>query len=176
MVNHIRTLLLNETQTSLQQAGLAYGDPWLVSPRFSGVEVPHGLLPVHDGIFSGVETLQDRIARVDAVASILAAKDMRRYVDLFDRRVTVPLARCASSVLELYSNRHLVSEGFEAAILDGAKGSTGLYAAVGNYVFDVALRELQHMASESFEQPLRVSAIVLAYCAQLNKLFGGDRG
>ena len=170
MINHIRTLLLNETQTSLSQHGFEYGYPWLVSPKFSGIRIPDNLVPLRNAIFSGADSIDDRIRRVEAIMSLLGAVDMSEFRSLFDGRSTVTGTRQSFSIRELFTNSKYASSGFEKTLLDRARSTKGLYASTGRTDSDPALHELSRLAGDSFEWPLRVAAVVFAYCIQLDKL------
>ena len=82
MVNHVRTLLLNESQSSLSAMGLDYGRPWYVSPSFSSVEIPKNLERIHKALFIGSFTVEERADRVDAVMSLLHSVDMSGFLSL----------------------------------------------------------------------------------------------
>ena len=172
MVNHVRTLLLNETQASLRSAGRPYGDPWVVSPSFSAVAVPGRLVPFQDAVFVGASSLQDRISRVDAVMSVISAPDLSEFLGLFDTRSTVS-TEPISTVSGLYAALPGSSEGFEDAISRGSWAQCGLYAPIGDRRMDGALARLFSIHSSSFECVPRVAAPILAYCVQLE---GARRG
>jgi hypothetical protein len=168
MINHIRTLLLNETQASLSEAGLKYGEPWPVSGSFDKVEIPRGVLPLYRAVFYGCDTLEDRIDRVNAVMSILGAVDMGAFMGLLDTRSTVS-APGSFSIRELFDASSHGSHGFYDAVLRAAPSCTGLFSSVGSPVIDEALPKLSGMVRGSFESPIRVAAAILAMCIQLDR-------
>lgn len=166
MINHVRTLLLNETQTSLSEAGYDYGYPWYVSPSFSGVDIPNGLLQLNKALFSGCSSLDDRISRVWSIMSLLESVDMEEFLSVFDNRSTVH-DRHSFSIRELFDNSKFSSSGFFNEVLSSLGSAIGLFRHVGNPDFDPVLDKLFDMAHGSFEAPLRVASIILAYCMQL---------
>lgn len=170
MVNHARTLLLNETQRSLAAAGHPYGYPWFVSPSFGGLDVPTELSGMRDAIFYGAESDEDRFSRVDAVMSLLGAVDMAPFMAPFDRRTTVVGRLESSSIRELFENSRHASHGFEEAVLEAARSARGLFSHIGDPAFDKALDGLSGLARGSFEGELRVAACIAAYCVQLEGL------
>ena len=169
MINHIRTLLLNETQGSLGRSGLPYGVPWFVSPSFLGVEVPDRLVPFRDALFRGAVGLDGRIDRVNAVMTVLSAPDMSEFVGLFDGRSTVE-NESARTVSDLYRNMRSASGGFDSAVLGGSWTSCGLYSPTGDAKFDRALPRLMSIGCSPFEFVPSVAAPILAYCIQLEGL------
>jgi hypothetical protein len=169
MVNHVRTLLLNESQYGLLEAGFPYGSPWVVSPRFEPVRVPEGLVPVRNAVFSGTDSWESRINRVEAVMSVLGAVDMSPFMSAFDTRSTVTETGCLRSIRGLFDRIPSASGGFEQAVIDSARGAPGLFALTGVQSLDEVIPALSFLARGSFEWEMRFSAIVLAYCAQLEK-------
>ena len=168
MVNHVRTLLLNETQTSLSEAGLPYGSPWFTSPRFSGVKVPPGLSRVYSAVFSGCDGLSERIDRVNVVMTMLAAPDMAPFMGLFDTRSTVE-PESSGSIRELFDLSTHSSGGFYDSVMQAARSSAGLFAHVGDSSVDESLDKLAGMARGSFESTMKVASVIVALCVQLDK-------
>lgn len=170
MVNHIRTLLLNESQATLSTKGMPYGEPWYVSPKFSGIDIPDRLLPVYRALFLDTDTVDDKAGRIDAVMSLLNAVEMRQFICVFDTRTTVDADRASFSIRELFDKSKWSSSGFEERVVDAAMSTPGLFAFTGNKDTDYVLGKLKGLAYGSFEFELKVAAIVLAYCIQLERL------
>lgn len=176
MVNHVRTLLLNETQASLGAAGYPYGEPWYVSPAFDSVRVPAGLSRFRDAIFFDTQSLDDRIYRVNAVIPFVEAPDLADQYSVLDARSTVPVASASvSSVREIFDGAKLASNGFEGRVILVAKGSPDLFSSVKDGTLDKAVSDLGKMALGSFESSVRVGASILAYCIQLEAVRTGIR-
>ena len=176
MINHVRTLLLNESQHSLMDAGFPYGVPWVVSPKFEVVDVPKRISGVRDAIFFGTSSWQSRFDRVNAVMSVLGAVDMSPFLGMFDTRSTVPETEGLSSVRGLFDKSRESSSGFEQPVIESVRGAPTLFAATGIRDVDDALPALSGLARGSFEWETRFSSIVLGYCAQLEGVRRGATG
>lgn len=178
MVNHVRTLLLNETQASLRAAGYRYGEPWYVSPSFDSLSVPAGLVPFRTAVFFLTSSLTDRVNRVGAIMPIVKAPDLSGLFSVLDTRETVPenSGTCVS-VREIFDKAKLASNGFEGRILSVAGSSPSLFSRIDDGRLGNAVEDLRKLAMGSFESSVRVGASILAYCMQMEAVrIGASRG
>lgn len=169
MINHLQTLLLNETQSSLESAGFPYGEPWLVSPRFATVEVPSGLSRLRDAIFDGTESLSDRINRVFSITPYLEAPDLDVARSYFDRRKTFDL-ESVHDIRSFFNGMKFSSGQFERSVLKAARGTSSLFLDEDDKKTMETLGILSNIARGAFESSLRVGASILAYCVKLDRI------
>ena len=131
MVNHIRTLLLNE--------GSSVNEPWYIDPTFHPVSLSGGALSVWKLIFPDGMPLEEKVRRIGVVMPFAMSAEMSSYRDMFDSRTTVPddeRAAGASTVrmrvgesviwLENLDYMYRVTPSTTREILPSAEGESGL--------------------------------------------------
>lgn len=83
MINHLRTLLLNEPAVAVRGVSDIY-----VPPRFGQVSVPAELRTFRDCMFPSGFTLAERVALVDNMMAVAHMGELEPYTLRFDTRVT----------------------------------------------------------------------------------------
>jgi hypothetical protein len=152
MVNHIRTLLLNE--------GSSVNEPWYIDPTFHPVSLSGGALSVRKLIFPDSMSFDEKVGRVGAVMPFAMSAEMSSYRDMFDRRTTVPddeRAAGASTVRMFYDRMSDASCSFVQDVLSSPDRQL-VFQHVGDANTDSVLDGLSDMSSHSFETSKQFSA------------------
>lgn len=162
MVNHIRTLLLNEFPRNV--TGI------YVPRTFVPVPVPAALRAIEHMIF-GDNTGDDKRAVVDALLPLCHTPELAPYMYKFDARVTYAGARRLRMIDMCATNAATVSEATE---LLGRITGTAVFGSGATALFrwpaqaqDMAA--LQSAAFSPTEGVLRVAAMMIAFAYQLER-------
>ena len=173
MVNHVRTLLLNEPAAS-PVAALA---PWPMDSAFPGVGIGTGLSVFRDALFLDADTGERRIRRVEDAYAMTLAPDLRVPMEAFDPRAT-PLGRPPVSVASFAAGLPFSGSGYGAACIDAAIPSGVLYEPSDSPLpspLKGALSWLRNVFSAS-SHDVRLGACILAYAVRLEALRLSDTG
>lgn len=171
MVNHIRTLLLNETQASLGSQGFPYGFPWYVSPSFLSIDVPERLKPFERSLFGDSPDVDSRINVISAIMPIVHAPDLKEFYEFFDTRSTVSDDTAVIDSVRSFFGRIESSESSVGAeFISSLKSSYGLFSKTGNVDIDKFVDRLKLLFDGAFESSIKIGSAVLAYCFQLEAI------
>lgn len=167
MVNHVRTLLLNSTASSVYDISTIY-----VPADFKPVTLDGKVLSVGGLLFPASLSLMDRVTLVDNLMHILHTGELEPYTLRFDSRITyIPNAS-----LSLYDLAVLpVSLRTTLTSLLDRVGSTVVIGGASTDLFQWAKYSTDMAAfsktwTTSPELVLRLGALVLAYAYQVEKL------
>ncbi len=176
MVNHVETLLLNETESGLRLHGMGNGDPWYIDPEFSSaVRVPDGLKPITSSLFDGIDQA-DRRARSERVLSAVSLcmnGEILPFLNMLDGRRTIVYGK-PKSIRGLYSVMGMSDSGFENGVVASYVESSGLFSSVGVPCIDKAVSSLAGIVRSCREQVVRFGAVVVLLAYQLD--FARRRG
>lgn len=164
MVNHMRTLILNE-------------------PAGTGIYVPAGFVPVPvPRMFAGLREalvpqnrdLTGRVAAADAVMRLCGTPELYPYLTKFDRRITYGTAADADIVSMCRADAATDSETTMLAQRLAAVPASVLTPlfAWQRYVADMSA--LRMASANTCEAVLRIGAVALAYAYQIERVRIGD--
>lgn len=104
MVNHVRTLLLNEPHDAMDGL-LETRCPWAfpVDPSFYVLQLPGKLSEIHARFLPQSE-LTDKVAAVNAAYSYLRRPDIREFLSVFDSRETATVQSKTDVDLSFFSS------------------------------------------------------------------------
>ena len=163
MLNHARTLLLNENS--------GYGAPWHVDPSFVPVPVPGALAPFNALLFADAPDRADapaRAASVSAMMPFVLDPEFRVWLRAIDSRTTVPedaapwpTSRTASSFLAR------MAPGAPAMVSRcvSSTAASRLFSVPAGEAspFDAAVSELSAAYMAASESAKKFSACLVAY-------------
>ena len=152
MVNHIRTLLLNE--------GSSVNEPWYIDPSFHPVSLSGGALSVWKIIFPDGMASDRKAKRVGMLMPFVRSAEMSAYRGMFDGRTTVvddggPVG--TSTVRRFYDMMSDSSDSFVQDVLASPDRQL-VFQHVGDANTDSVLDELSNMSRYSFETSKQFSA------------------
>ena len=157
MVNHVRTLLLNEGSATS-------GAPdWLVDQGFSKLNLTGALRDVYDIMFEGVSSVDGKVKRVDEIVPFVFAPEMSGFISKLDGRVTVPTSPEVSSYTVASFYRTMTGGDF--AFVDACLSSFSshiLFQHSGDIDVDSMLDELYVIKANSQETAKKFSACAVA--------------
>jgi hypothetical protein len=166
MINHIQTLLLNESasvvQTVLPEAEYGY-----IDPTFTKVTADANIRGVYEELFSGSSSLSDRLHTVKLALPYFRDPEFANIAPAFDQR-TVAQEKTPTSVFDFY-----VSSGYEGPkLLPVSRLLSSTMAPMaflpsGNELLDTLLPGLQDIYSASREDSRRLSALLFAVVIHL---------
>ena len=166
MVNHVRTLLLNENPASLAP----YTTIW-VDPLFVPVVLPSGIRETYNIVIPPSMTIAEKVLLVDAMMVLLHQGELEPYVLGFDCRVTyldAPSATLAD-FLTTQGQASLISQVVQAV------DQTAVIGTYGAQLFDLPkfqtdLTNLRTIWSGNQEGTLRFGSLLLALAYQIDNL------
>ena len=150
MINHIRTLLLNEVVEESEDQEPRFR----VDPAFSPVAVKASLAGIRSAYMAVASDLDGRMKVVDGLYKLVSRPDFTEFTRLFDERRT-PVKDGAE-----------MPESAKDAFGPGSSKKT-LYGYTGLDQFDGALERLKAISSSSMDGEMRMAANVMAYVIQI---------
>lgn len=169
MVNHIRTLLLNEP--AAKTTGGVY-----TPADFMPVPVPAEFEGVREVLFSRNASLALREATTDGLVRLCHAGELEPYALTFDTRITYGAATDAT-LLDICK-----AERAETAVVTAVlerMNRTPLLSAIYGRLFawpkhGAALSDLRAIMTSPVEGALKIGAVALAFAFQLERVRSGD--
>lgn len=165
MVNHIRTLLLNE------RAGT---DSVYIDPAFMPVTVPPELVSVRNTLYPVGASVAKRVLVTDTIVRLCHTPELEPYMLWFDGRLTYSFDSDATLVdmcgVAPAPLAQELLQRFAAAPLSAAAHSR-LYTWPR---YEEALKTLRTAAASPTESVLRLGAIAIAYAFQLERVRIGE--
>lgn len=161
MVNHAETLVMNMSAVDFDTAGVPR--PWYIDPEFaSPVKVPASLAGVRAAVFSGAETIPERVARTLSACRLARTADLSWAVDLLDGRRTIGRDDLGS-VSDMYMSSPSPG-GYEASVVRAAVSCPSMHVPAGvSPDVDEAVGILVPVLRSSFEMTSRFSAALSLY-------------
>lgn len=167
MVNHARTLLLNETAVDCA----AYSDVY-ITPSFAPVALPRDLAKVRSTIYPAGMALPQRIAVADRLISLCEVAELRPYLCAFDARVLsrapVTLTAFISSAADDVDAEAIITRLNQLPLAGVASAALFKW---DEYAKDMS--ELFGLWTNKTEGVLRLGAAVLAYTYQVERIRRG---
>jgi len=167
MINHMRTLLINERRSDVLPVSTIY-----VPTNFTPVSVPAQFSPLHDILYPVGLTLAERVALADNIVTVLHTGEVERYTLRFDTRVTyrdVPDKQLIDLCRTTSPNATSLTALTKRLTTTAAVGTAG--TLLFNWPrFSDDLRDLSYLWNNKIEGCLRTSAFVLAYLYQLERV------
>lgn len=157
MVNHVRTLLLNESH-------LTQGVPgWCIDARFSKIDLKKSVAEFCSVLFSGLNSVQSRAKRVDCVIPFVYAPEFSSFISGLDPRVTVPTFPDVRTGTVPSFYKAITGDTF--AFVDeclSSFSSSMLFQHTGDVDVDSKLDGLYTIKAESKETSKKFSACMVA--------------
>ena len=166
MVNHARTVLLNETAKVAATVSAVY-----VPQDFSPVAIPDGLMPLYSLLFPESLALATKVERVDQIMQLLDAGELVPFVLEMDPRVTYG-SEPAATLTELITGS--ASDGSLTVILELVDQAPAV-ASISSALFSLpdqqsTMDALRLLWTPQQEGTVRFGAICLALIYQLDAL------
>ena len=169
MVNHIRTLLLNESSFDIAESGARC---WYVDDSFAPAKLSGGLMRAYSSIFVDAGSIDGKIDRINSVMPFVLDPEFDSYVGAFDRRSTVPSDSRPVGPSSIYDFYGTLSNDTPFYV-DSVVSSTDMpsvFQSTGDTITDRNLSDLYKRYSYGFETTKRFSACVLAIVFRLDLL------
>lgn len=165
MVNHARTLILNEA---------ANGSGIYIPPGFAPVPVPPQFAKLRDLLVPQARDRAGREAAAAAVMCLCSTPELYPYLTRFDSRITYADVAPAGIVSMCTASAPAVSETTALALRMAGLAPAAFTAlfAWPRYVADLSALKLA--AVNTCESVLRLGAVALAYAYQLERVRTGD--
>lgn len=160
MINHIRTLLLNESAVlTFNMDGM-----WLIDHSFEKIDMSGPALNLREALFEGTDSLEDRIKRVDQFMPFILDPEFAGYFGMFDGRITVSSDVDRSGVGTVYEFYRTMRTPFSNRIDEIVKSQYAplVFQHTGDVSVDKALDELYKLYAKGFESSKRLSACLYA--------------
>lgn len=158
MINHIRTLLLNESAVS------TFGVPgmWLVDHSFEKIDMSGPAFNLHESLFGEAATVEDRVKRVDQLMPFVLDPEFDGYFCMFDRRMTVSSDMDRVRTGTVYDFYRTMRTPFSNRVdeIVNSQYSALSFQHTGDVAVDAALDELYKIYTKGFESSKRLSACV----------------
>ena len=160
MINHIRTLLLNESAVSTFGAN----GMWLVDHSFEKIQMSGPAFNLHDTLFNGTSALEDRIKRVDQFMPFILDPEFSGYFGMFDGRMTVLSDVDRVKTGTVYDFYRTLRTPFSNRIdeIVNSQYSALVFQHTMDVTTDAALDELYKIYAKGFESSKRLSACLYA--------------
>lgn len=166
MINHVRTLLVNETAKTAANISSVY-----TPPNYIPVTVPVEFRTLQAAIFPPGFTLAERITLVDSLMCILHTGELERYSLLFDPRVTYAQTAPAQ-LIDICSTTTQLRTALTALLsrLERLPTMGFIHTHLFQWPTYVGpLGDLAQIYTASTEGLLRLGALILAYAYQLER-------
>lgn len=160
MINHVRTLLLNESAVST----LSVEGMWLVDHSFEKIAMSGPAFNLHEALFSGTSTIEDRVKRVDQFMPFLLDPEFSGYFRMFDDRITVLADVDRVKPGTVYDFYRTLRTPFSNRIDEIANSQYAplVFQHADDVSTDNALDELYKIYAKGFESSKRLSACLYA--------------
>lgn len=178
MINHIRTLLLNRTASSV--AAISTGGYTYLDPAYASIALSPDLALVESTLIPyGDSNLKARVECVDALCAVAGSAELRRYFERFDPRVSTPGdvaagASIANANPVVNLCRTIAPVPPLKRIADAVSDSVPISRIVSSLftwpVFADDMSELSLVYSSGTEATMRLGAFALAYAYQVERL------
>lgn len=171
MVNHARTLLLNESARAVSKVSTMF-----VPADFSPVPIPALCQALNVAFFQPGSSLLDRVQSTQNLCLLIHAAELEPYTLRFDSRITYA-EDLPAKLLDLCRTHTETSTSINAVLgrlnrLPGALISANQLFQRASYQSD--MQDLFQVWSASAEGPLRLGALLLGYIHQLDKARLGE--
>lgn len=164
MVNHIQTLLLNESASRVISE-LNLKDYGYINSKFTSISLPSDIKLVYDSIIPETEP-QLKLNRVKQLLVYTEAPEFSKFLSLFDTRATYKRTT-VQNIPEFYNNIHSSTElDMNSCILAGS--TTSIFNASDTSSFNLVLKELYELYLKSPETVKKFSALLFALIVQLH--------
>lgn len=166
MVNHARTVLLNEPARVLAGLSTIY-----VPQDFKPVEIPDVFAALYGFIFPDTFSLAAKIVRVDQIMQLLSSGELVPFVLSMDSRVTYGSEPAATLTAIITGS---ASDGSLVAILELVDHAPAV-ASISSALFSlprqqITMDSLRLLWSPQQEGTIRFGALMLALIYQLDAL------
>lgn len=169
MINHIRTLLLNESATST----FGVDGIWLVDHSFEKLDMSGPALNLHEALFSGASTTEERVKRVDQLMPFVLDPEFSGYFGMFDTRMTVlqDTERVKTgTVYDFYRTMRVPFSNKVGEIVNN-QYSALVFQHTKDVSVDSSLDELYKIYAKGFESSKRLSACLYAIILKYDLMY-----
>ena len=167
MVNHVRTLLLGETSSSVAEAGAKC---WYIDPSFHPAPLPSKDAKYLGMLFDGATGIDGRIDRVNKIMPFVTDPEFDGYLSMFDGRNTVPAdfrPVSADTIHSFYGRLSPNGLSFVDTVVSDPSAPMA-FDRCGDVDADSALSSLYERFSHGFETSKRFSCFVYAVVFKLD--------
>lgn len=166
MVDHVRTLILNES--AAKAGGATVG--WSVPSDYKAVALPSDLAAFYSAMFSGTEdNIELKVLRVEELVPFVADPEFEFAMSIFDSRTAVQPRQSPSTVFSFYgtmSGRQMPEVNECIAVANPVFSyPSGLASSFSTY-----LDGLKQKFLASKETTKRFSACLLAYLIRVEAM------
>ena len=159
MLNHARTLLLNESHVAVEAAG-----GFKTDPTYERVLADGGAERVRSVLFDGSKDVVAKLAVVDAVMPFVLDPEFGAVFRLLDTRTTVPADSPVHGVPGSVSGFHFSMTGSMdvASRVMSSPVPAGLFTSAGVTYIDGGLSRMGALFHGGFEESKRFTALLYA--------------
>lgn len=163
MINHIQTLLLNES-ASVIQATLPESTYGYIAPEYQAIALPKNTEPVYALLFSAADNLGAKLHLVQQLLPLFGSPEFSEYASFFDSRV-VGKPTPPKSIFDFYSTTD-GSVAFPIQVVN-SKDTPLTFTLSGNSLIDEKLASLYRVFGETTETVKKFTALLFAIVFQL---------
>ena len=166
MVDHVRTLLMNEPASIVD--GVV---PWHVDPSFRGVRLTPDLAAVHALLFGDNPDLHRKISVVSDLMPFTASPEFEWASSVFDKRKSIDDRKKASTAFRFYTTMGSSLTSNVVGCLASPACNT-LFDGYDSGMSELCgtLKKLKQVFLQSNEVSARFSAILLGYLVRVEML------
>lgn len=163
MINHVRTILLNEHNSV---AGPATGLPYAeyIDPVFVPFNVPTTLRPMSMALYSPGMSIAEKLVQTRGILTLIHLPLFEQYILYFDKRITYSLTDDISNTIE-FDTQNLISRINRSFVNPNVTS-----VLFHNPTHDQYLDMMYQLWSNGQSAVFRVNAAILTYvykCEQL---------
>lgn len=165
MINHVQTLLLNES-ASVVQATLSETEYGYIDPIFTQVKVDGSIDGIYKELFSGSTVLADKMRLVKLLLPYFHDPEFADTLSAFDQRVATR-EKVPTSIFDFYTSSRENPGPLSISHLLASANAPAAFLPSGDELLDRLLPRLQNVYSTSKEDVRRFSALLFAIVVHL---------